>query len=81
MVVPAREVCGAGKCPGATGADKLEAFRRASPGEARAEDAAYLTILALQRAGRRDAARDAARRYLEQYPAGYRRAEVQRLAR
>ncbi|MBI5532143.1 MAG: FecR domain-containing protein [Deltaproteobacteria bacterium] len=44
------------------------------------EDAAYLRILELLRAGRRDAAREAARVYLAAYPAGFRRAEVQRVA-
>ena len=61
--------------------DKLDAYRRSNPTDPRAEDAAYLTILALQRAGRRDDAAAAARRYLQHYPNGYRRAEVQKIAR
>jgi outer membrane protein assembly factor BamD (BamD/ComL family) len=63
----------------ATAADKLDAFRRANPGDARAEDAAYLTILALQRAGRKAAAAEAARRYLELYPGSARRGAVQKV--
>jgi TolA-binding protein len=65
----------------AAGAEKLDAYRRANAGDPRAEDAAYLTILALQRAGRREDARAAARRYLSAYPNGYRRAEAERVAR
>jgi hypothetical protein len=65
----------------AAGADKLDAYQHQNPSDARAEDAAYLTIIAFQRAGRRDAALAAARRYLQQYPRGYRHAEVQALVR
>ncbi len=61
--------------------ERLEAFRRAHPGDARAEDAAFLEIVALDRAGRRDDARAAARRYLTTYPNGFRRAEAEALAR
>jgi len=61
----------------AAGADKLDAYQHENPSDARAEDAAYLSVLALQRAGRREAAVAAARRYLQQYPKGYRRGEVQ----
>jgi TolA-binding protein len=64
----------------AAGAAALERFSDASPADQRAEDAAYLAILALQRAGKRDAAAAAARRYLARYPNGYRRAEVEPLA-
>jgi ferric-dicitrate binding protein FerR (iron transport regulator) len=63
----------------ATAADKLDAFRRANPGDARAEDAAYLTVLSLQRAGRPAAAAEAARRYLELYPSSARRGAVQKV--
>ena len=61
-------------------ADKLDAYQHANPADARAEDAAYLSVLALQRAGRREAAVAAARRYLQRYPRGYRRSEVQAIA-
>jgi TolA-binding protein len=65
----------------AAGADQLEAYRKANPKDARAEDAAYLSMIALQRAGRREDAAAAARRYLQQFPNGYRRAEAQAMAR
>jgi len=52
----------------AAAAEKLDAFRAAHPDDARAEDAAYLGVIALQRAGRRPAATAAARRYLALYP-------------
>lgn len=45
----------------------------------RAEDAAYLRVIALQRAGNVPATRSAAREYLRRYPAGFRRAEVEAL--
>ena len=55
----------------------LDAFSKSNAGDDRAEDAAFLVILALQRAGRSAEAVAAARRYLGAYPAGYRRAEAQ----
>jgi TolA-binding protein len=61
----------------AAAAENLERYRAAHPHDARSEDAAYLTIVALQRAGRTEDARMAARRYLDQYPSGSRRAEAQ----
>ena len=64
----------------AAGAEKLDAYRAAHPGDARAADAAYMTVLALQRAGRREAAAAAARRYLAAYPNGDRRAEMRAIA-
>jgi outer membrane protein assembly factor BamD (BamD/ComL family) len=64
----------------AAGAEKLEAFQREHTSDARVEDAAYMAILALSRAGRRDDARAATKRYLADYPNGYRRAEVQALS-
>jgi hypothetical protein len=56
--------------------ERLSAFRESHPEDPRAEDAAFLTILALDRAGRHEAAAQAARRYLAGYPRGYRRAEA-----
>jgi hypothetical protein len=47
----------------------------------RAEDAAYLRVIALERTGDRDAMKAAALDYLGQYPAGFRRAEVESLSR
>ena len=51
------------------------------PRDARAEDAAYLRVLALQRAGNSSAVKQAASEYLNRYPRGFRRAEVEPLAR
>jgi outer membrane protein assembly factor BamD (BamD/ComL family) len=57
-------------------AERLGAFRQSHPGDVRAQDAAFLAILALERAGRHPAAVAAARDYLASYPQGYRRAEA-----
>jgi hypothetical protein len=59
---------------------RLDAFRADHPSDDRADLAAFLTIVSLQRAGRRAEARDAARRYLELYPGGDRRADATRVA-
>jgi hypothetical protein len=45
-----------------------------------AEDAAYLRIIALQRLGAGGETRRAAETYLQRFPTGFRRAEVERLA-
>jgi hypothetical protein len=58
-------------------ADRLRAFRQSHPTDVRSEDAAFLSVLALERAGRHAAAVGAARDYLASYPRGYRRAEAQ----
>jgi ferric-dicitrate binding protein FerR (iron transport regulator) len=63
-----------------TAARHLDAFSGSSPGDDRAEDAAFLVILALQRAGRPVEAAAAARRYLARYPSGYRRAQAKAIA-
>jgi len=57
--------------------DRLGAFRRSHPDDLRSEDAAFLMIVALQRAGRHHDAVAAARDYLSQSPSGYRRKEAQ----
>jgi hypothetical protein len=57
------------------------AFVSQYPRELRAEDAAYLRILALQRAGNARAAQQAAHDYLDHYPRGFRHAEVEALLR
>jgi len=49
--------------------------------DAALEDAAYLDVLALVRAGRVEAARAAAQDYLRRFPDGFRRAEVGEVAR
>lgn len=59
---------------------RLDAFRAAHPADERADLAAFLTIVSLQRAGRRSEAQEAARRYLELYPSGDRRADAARVA-
>lgn len=47
--------------------------------DARAEDAAYLRVIALQRSGNVGATRSAASEYLRRYPKGFRRAEIEAL--
>lgn len=47
------------------------------PSDPRAEDAAYLRVIALQRAGNTFAVNAAALDYLRRYPQGFRRAEVE----
>lgn len=64
----------------AAAASQLRRFIQAYPRDPRAEDAAYLSVLALQRAGSREAMKAAALEYLRRYPSGFRRAEVERLA-
>ncbi|MFZ5892740.1 MAG: FecR domain-containing protein [Myxococcota bacterium] len=67
--------------------DNTEAARRFSqfigrhPRDSRAEDAAYLRVLALKRSGDHGAMRAAAQEYLRRYPAAFRREEVERLLR
>jgi hypothetical protein len=61
-------------------AERLRAFRQSHPTDVRAEDAAFLAVLALERAGRHAAAVASAREYLASYPQGYRRAEAQAIA-
>ena len=55
-------------------------FLAQHPRDPRAEDAAYLRILALQRANDSAGAHQAARDYLARYPRGFRRAEVEGLS-
>lgn len=56
------------------------AFLSEHPGDSRTEDAAYLRVIALQRAGKLAEMRSAAGAYLSRYPRGFRRAEVEPLA-
>lgn len=65
-------------CEAASGFGKFVTSYANNP---RAEDAAYLRVIALQRCGSDDVMRRAAREYLGRYPAGFRRAEVERLSR
>lgn len=62
-------------------AQQFQRFAHSHPTDARAEDAAYLRVLALDRARDIEGRRAAARLYLQRYPTGFRRAEVERLAR
>ena len=58
----------------------LSDFSARHPDDVRAEDADFLAIVALQRAGRHAAAALAAQRYLARHPAGARRAEAAAIA-
>jgi hypothetical protein len=51
------------------------------PRDPRAEDAAYLRAIALQRTGDAIGTKDAAREYLRRYPSGFRRVEMDQLSR
>jgi hypothetical protein len=51
------------------------------PHDPRAEDAAYLRVIALQRSGDNGSMKWAAQAYLRRYPGGFRRAEMETLAR
>jgi TolA-binding protein len=73
----AEGVAAAGRGDYATAAARLSDFAAQRPGDARAEDAAFLAVLALDRAGRAEAAATAARGYLSRYPGGYRASEIQ----
>jgi hypothetical protein len=59
---------------------RLDAFQKDHPADARADLAAFLEIVSLQRAGRRSEAQEAAQRYLALYPEGDRRADAARVA-
>jgi TolA-binding protein len=61
-------------------ARRMEGFSAAHPLDPRAEEAAYLDAIALERAGRRGEAQAAARRYLARYPGGAHRAQASKLA-
>lgn len=61
-------------------ADKLAQFAQTHAGDARADEADYLRAIALQRAGKHDAAIAAAKRYLASRPNGAHRADAARIA-
>ena len=63
-----------------TAAARFAAFLATHPRDARAEDAAYLRVIALQRAGDAASMKEAAIQYLRRYPNGFRRAEVEALS-
>jgi hypothetical protein len=56
-------------------------FLETHPRDARAEDAAYLRVIAFQRSGDRAGTKQAALEYLRRYPAGFRHADVEPLSR
>jgi TolA-binding protein len=62
-------------------ATQFESFLQRHPRDARAEDAAYLRVIALQRCGDAAEMKEAAREYIRLYPSGFRHAEADRLAR
>jgi hypothetical protein len=62
-------------------AARFASFVDAHPRDPRAEDAAYALVIALQRSGSEDDAKRAAQDYLRRFPAGFRRAEVEKLPR
>ena len=62
-------------------ASLFAAFLARHPRDSHAEDAAYLRVLALQRAGNTSGVKQAASAYLSQYPHGFRRTEVEPLSR
>ena len=62
-------------------ATRFAGFHGRHPLDARAEDAAYLRVIALQRSGDDGGMKAAAAEYLRLYPAGFRRAEVEALVR
>jgi len=64
-----------------TAAARFTAFLAVHPRDARAEDAAYLRVIALQRANDTNGMKEAAEQYLRRYPKGFRRAEVETLSR
>lgn len=62
-------------------AKKLREIVARHPSDMRTEDAAYLLVIALQRANDPISARTAARDYLRRFPNGFRRAAIEPLAR
>lgn len=62
-------------------AARFQTFLAKHPGDVRAEDAAYLRVIALDRAADETATYEAAREYLRRHPNGFRRGEVEKLLR
>ena len=58
----------------------LARFLARHPRDPRAEDAAYLRVIALQRGGSAEETSRAAQDYLRLFPAGFRRAEIEKLS-
>ena len=62
-------------------AARFAGFLGRHPRDPRAEDAAYLRVIALQRSGDDGGMKAAGAEYLRRYPAGFRRAEMESLVR
>jgi TolA-binding protein len=62
-------------------AERFERIAARDPRGPRAEDADYLAVVSWMRAGRPERVRDAAARYLTRHPEGFRRREVEVVAR
>ena len=62
-------------------AGAFASFLTKHPHDPRAEDAAYLRVLALERSGDRGGMKQAAEEYLRRYPSGFRHSEMERLSR
>jgi TolA-binding protein len=62
-------------------ADAFASFLAKHPHDPRAEDAAYLRVLALERSGDDSGMKQAAEEYLRRYPSGFRHAEMETLSR
>jgi hypothetical protein len=60
---------------------RFASFLVKHPRDPRAEDAAYLRVIALQRTGDTGRMKQAAQEYLERYPAGFRHSEMEALSR
>ena len=65
----------------AAAAAAFASFLAKHPRDPRAEDAAYLRVIALRRSGDDGAVKQAGAEYLRRYPAGFRHAEVETLLR
>jgi hypothetical protein len=65
----------------AAAAERFGRFAANCAQDRRAEDATYLRVVALARAGRHDEARAAAQAYLNRFPRGFRRQESERFLR
>ena len=65
----------------AQAAAAFASFLAKHPRDPRAEDAAYLRVIALQRSGDGGSMRWAAQEYLRRYPEGFRQAEMEALSR
>lgn len=61
-------------------ASRFKSFAASYPNDPRSDEASYLTVIALQRAGRVEDAQTAAQRYLRDHPHGARRGQAMKIA-